>query len=399
MQLLPVAAPLDTLHHQVFGGHKGQIFPDGTVYDLLVDVETVGDVLGQSQHGIGTQEALRQGNPPVGGVVQSPLQPLGGGGHGGIQGIGHEIPGQRADPLTAHGVALIGHGRGADLILFKGFFHLPVVLQQPDVVGHAIAALGDGGQHIEDAAVQLPGIGLAADGKALVKAEVGGDHPVHLVDFGGVAVKKLHKAGLGAGGTPAAQEAHIVDDKVQLFQVRHQVLHPQGGPLADGHQLGGLIVGIAQGGHGLIGFGKLPEIGQNFQQFSPEIAQAVPVDHDVGVVGHIAGGGTQVDDTGGRGSRQAVGVDMGHHVMAHLLFPLGSGGIVNIRNVGFQLLHLLLGDVQAQGMLGLGKAHPELPPGLIAHVLREQVQHILRSVSGGQRGFVTVCHGGLLSGR
>ena len=78
------------------------------------------------------------------------------------------------------------------------------MLQEPEVIGHAVGALGDGGQYIQNPAVGFPGIGLAADGKALVKAELGGNLAVHLVDLGAVALKEVHEAGLGAGGAPAA---------------------------------------------------------------------------------------------------------------------------------------------------------------------------------------------------
>ena len=64
----------------------------------------------------------------VGGVVQRPLQPLNGGGHGRVHGVGHQVAAQGADALGAHGVALVGHGAGADLVLFEGLLHLPVML-------------------------------------------------------------------------------------------------------------------------------------------------------------------------------------------------------------------------------------------------------------------------------
>ena len=138
------------------------------------------------------------------------------------------------------------------------------MLQQTDVVCHPIAALGNGRQAVQDPAVQLPGIGLAADGEALFKAEVMADHPVHLVDPGGITVKKIQEAGLGAGGAPAAQELHIVNDKIQFLQIGKQILHPQCCPLAHGHQLRRLIVGIAQGGQGLVGIRKVPEVRNHF---------------------------------------------------------------------------------------------------------------------------------------
>ena len=134
------------------------------------------------------------------------------------------------------------------------------MLQETNIVCHAVAALADGGQYVKDPAVQLPGVGLAADGEALAKTEISADHPVHLVNFGGIPVIKVHEAGLGAGGAPAAQKLHAADNKVQLLQVAHQVLDPQGGPLAHGDQLGRLIVGVAQGGHGLVGIRELPQV-------------------------------------------------------------------------------------------------------------------------------------------
>ena len=41
-----------------------------------------------------------------------------------------------------------------------------------------------------------------------------------------------------------------------------QLVHPQGGPLADGDQLGGLEVGEAQGGQGLVLVGELAQAQQ-----------------------------------------------------------------------------------------------------------------------------------------
>ena len=137
------------------------------------------------------------------------------------------------------------------------------MLQQADVVCHAVAALGDGTQAIQNAAVHLPGIGLAADGEALVEAELGADLAVHLVDLLAVALEQVHEAGLGAGGAPAAQELHVIQHEVQLLQVRQQVLHPQRGPLAHGHQLGGLIVGVAQSGHSLVGVREGGQVGNH----------------------------------------------------------------------------------------------------------------------------------------
>ena len=62
---------------------------------------------------------------------------------------------------------------------------------------------------------------------------------------------------------------------LQLLQVLEELIHPQGGPLAHGDQLGGLIVGIAQGGHGLVLAGKPAQGCQDPYQFVPEEGQAL----------------------------------------------------------------------------------------------------------------------------
>ena len=89
-----------------------------------------------------------------------------------------------------------------------------------------------------------------------------------------------------------------------------------------------------------------------------------------------------MDDTGGGGRGLAVGIHVGHHVVANFLFPGSGTGKVDVRDVGFQLLDLFLGDRQPQRMLGLGKRNPELPPGLNPLLLGKQVQHIVGGIPG-----------------
>ena len=171
------------------------------------------------------------------------------------------------------------------------------MLQKPDIVGHAVGALSHGAETVQHPAVHLPGIGLAADGEALRKAEFSGNAAVHLVDLLLVAVKQLHKAGLGAGGAPAAQEFHSRQQVIQLLQIGQEVLHPQRGPLAHRDGLGGLIVGVAQRGDGGILLSKGRQIGQHRQQLTTQVFQAVPVQNQVGVVGDVAAGSAQMEDT------------------------------------------------------------------------------------------------------
>ena len=97
-----------------------------------------------------------------------------------------------------------------------------------------------------------------------------------------------------------------------------------------------------------------------------------------------------MDDAGGGGGRLAVGVHMGHDIVADFLLPRGGAVVVNVGDVGFQLRHLLGGDGEAQIVLRPGQSHPQAAPGLDAHIGGEQVQHELGGVPGRQGGFITV---------
>ena len=100
------------------------------------------------------------------------------------------------------------------------------MLQQADIVGHAVSALGDAAEAAEDAAVHLAGIGLSAHREAVGKSELRRDTAVHLVDLLRVAVEKLHKAGLGAGSAPTAQKVQRGQNVIQLLYIRQKILHP-----------------------------------------------------------------------------------------------------------------------------------------------------------------------------
>ena len=269
------------------------------------------------------------------------------------------------------------------------------MLQQADVIGHAVGALGDTAETGEDAAVHLAGIGLPAYREAGGKSELRRDTAVHLVNLLRVAVEKLHKAGLGAGSAPTAQKAQRGQNVIQLLHVRQQVLHPQSGPLAHGDGLRRLIVGVAQCRRGGVFFREGRQIHQHRQQLSPQIDQSVPVQDQIGVIRDVAAGGAQMDDARRRWGRLAVGVHVGHHVVAHLPLPLGGDIVVDVGDVGLQLRGLRLCDGEPQLVLHAGQRRPQPPPGLVAAVVREQPQHIVRGVAGRQRGLVGVMGHGI----
>ena len=204
--------------------------------------------------------------------------------------------------------------------------------------------MGDGGQAVQDSAVRLAGIGLAADIKAVIKSKFFAELLVKLFHLCVVIVKQFHKAGFRSCGAAAAEKFHGGENVIQFLQVGVKVLQPQRGPLAHRHQLGGLIVGIAQGGHGLIGSGEVGQVGHNAQQFLAQVPQSLTIEDQVRIIGYIAAGGTQVNDPGGRWGHLPIGIDVGHYIMPHFLFTPCRTVEVDVIHMGLQFGHLRSGD-------------------------------------------------------
>ena len=205
-----------------------------------------------------------------------------------------------------------------------------------------------------------------------------------------VAAEEGEKAGPGAGGATAAQQLQVAQSKVQLFQVQHQVLEPEGGPLAHSGGLGRLEMGIGQGGQSLILLGKIRGGGNGVQKQLADAQQRVPLEDNIGIITHIAAGGPQVDDGPGLGAGQTVGIDMSHNVVAHLSLPPAGGLIVYIIQVSAHLVKLFIGDVQSQLLLALGKDDPQLAPGGKLPVVGEDFLHFLAGIALAERVLISV---------
>ena len=85
----------------------------------------------------------------------------------------------------------------------------------------------------------------------------------------------------------------------------------------------------------------------------------------IGVVGHIATGGAKVNDCLGGRAVVAVGVYVGHHVVAKL--ALVTSGCVEVDRVDVftQLSKLGIVDIQAKLGFGFGQHHPQPAPGRV----------------------------------
>ena len=146
---------------------------------------------------------------------------------------------------------------------------------------------------------------------------------------------------------------------VDLGKIHHQLVGPQGGTLAHGGGLCRLAVGIGHAGHVLVLLSKAGELCQHTDQLFANEFQALPHHDDIGVIAHIAAGGTQMDDAGCLGALLAVGINVAHHVVAHQLFALNGHFVIDVVHMGFQLGHHVGGDVgQALVHLGPCQCHP-----------------------------------------
>ena len=133
---------------------------------------------------------------------------------------------------------------------------------------------------------------------------------------------------------------------------------------------------VADGGQRLVLIGKVAQGGYRLAKPLAQVDKPVTVEDQVCVIGDIAARCAEVDDARSVGRRLAVGVDVRHDIMAHFTLPCGNDIIIDIIDMSFKLLHLLLGHRQPQLMLASGKLRPQSAPCAVAHIGRKQVLHV-----------------------
>ena len=386
VQILAVAAFFDRFHHDIFGRHERQFFHHAPAHHLVVHDEAGRHVHVNVQYRVHREERFRHRNAFVGGIVQRPLKPLGAGGQRGVERIDDDIAGERADALAAHGIALVRHGGGADLVFLKRLFHLFKRLQDAQIVAEFVGALRKAGQHRQEVGVDLAGVSLPRNRDAPVKPEVGGDARFEFFHFGFVAVKQFHKAGLCAGGALGAEQFQRVEPVFQLFDVHDELVHPQGRTLADRGQLRRLQVGVREARHGFVLKRKRAEIPHHLRRFFQQNAGRFPKLDDVGVVADVAGSRAEVNDALGGRTLYSVRIDVRHHVVPHLALARLGGRVIDVVRVRRKLRDLRVGDVKPERLLRLRQRDPQPPPGAEFKFLREDVLHLVARVAGGERG-------------
>ena len=210
VQLLAVAAAADGFHHDVLGREKRDLGLEPAARDFGVHDQPAEDVLGEHEDRVGREERLGHRDALVGRIVERPLEPLGRGRHRGVDRERDDVARERAHALGPHGVALVGHGRGADLRRLERLFDLALVLQQSQVGRGLVGGLRDPREGVDDEVVLLARVGLARDALAAVEARAAGEGRVELLDLLGIPSEEREEGRLRARGSLGPEEAEAL---------------------------------------------------------------------------------------------------------------------------------------------------------------------------------------------
>jgi len=108
-------------------------------------------------------------------------------------------------------------------------------------------AAGYAGKNAHDLGIEFPRIRLAGCRKNAGKSESFGYQTVKRFDFGMVSIEQSQERGLRSGSALDAAELEGGDAMLQFGKIHDELLCPKDGALADGGELGGLEMGIAEG--------------------------------------------------------------------------------------------------------------------------------------------------------
>ena len=337
MQLLTVSAHLHAVHHDVFRRHERQLVHQMALDDLRIDDQALCDVQIQVQDAIDGQECFRHGNALIGRIVQRALEPLRGSHDGRVHDIGDDIVRQRSHALAAHRIALVRHGAGADLALFKRLLNFLEVLEQANVIGEFMRALRDGAQHAEHTEIIFAGICLRGHRVAGVIAHLFRDQLIELLDFVRIAVKQLHEARLGAGRPFAAQQLLVFEQPAQLLIIHEQIMRPDAGALAQRGRLSRLEMRECQHRQILVLQRELFQTRHHVDQLALDQLHGLMHQDEIGIVRGLAwtsvGGDTlqiEVNTMPGRGEFRLTGQ------LGDVMKESAQAGISYIRSVSSQ---------------------------------------------------------------
>ncbi len=79
----------------------------------------------------------------------------------------------------------------------------------------------------------------------------------------------------------------------------------------------------------------------------------------------------------------AVGIDVGHDVMAHFLLPRLRHLVIDVLRMGFQFVDLFLRNRKSQLFLGLRQSDPQPSPRTEFFIRRENILHLSAGITLG----------------
>ena len=126
---------------------------------------------------------------------------------------------------------------------------------------------------------------------------------------------------------------------------------------------------------------KICQFCNHIHQFFLHQLQSLCHNDDIGIVSYIAGSCAKVDDSFRLRTLHTIRVYMGHHIVTYFFLTRFCHIVINIICMRFQLINLLLCNIQTQFLLCLSQSNPQSSPCSEFFVWRENILHLLAGIS------------------
>ena len=351
VQLLTIAACLYCIHHDVLRCHERKLGHQTLLDNLLIYDQTIHNIQVQIQNTVNCEEALRNGQTFIGGVIQRALEPLRGGYQHRVHRVAHYKIREGSDTLAAHRISLICHSGRTDLALFKGLLDLLQMLQQTNIIRELMRALRNTCQDIQYAAVDLTRIGLTTYRIGSGESHLLSHTTIQCLYLLMIPLEQLHKACLCTSGSLCAAQTHSIQYMTEIIVIQLQIHQPERRALANCGRLRRLKMCKTKSGKRLVAIREAGKLRHNVHQLLLHQLQCLRHKDQIGVVADIAGRRTQMNDALCLRTLLTVGIYMRHHIMANLFLTGLCHIIVDVILMSLQFSDLLIRDRQSQFLL------------------------------------------------
>ena len=288
---------------------------------------------------------------------------------------GHETC-QRVHVFGIDGIALKRHSAGANLLLTERLMPLPEGwrLEQPEVCRKLVERLRQRRESAEHAVLLLPRCGLSRHEK---RRKVEALHDLRL-ERRRVPVGTCNQLGVGGARPYRTLKALATDLVVQPNEVRHvhgDVLAILSEPVANRRRFGWLEVGERHGRRVRPRVDLVGERAHELVQLATHNAQTVSQAQRIGIVLHVHGGGSEVNDAARRRALLGIGMHFGHQVVVKLGLTTMRLGNVDVVLMGAKLFDLCRCH-ESDVRLGICKRDPNPTPEAALARLAKRSTHL-----------------------